>query len=293
MHRCGPRLLLLLAGCAFGAVGQVGAPVSPAAAVEPGYVPTMTFDVASVRESKPNTDGWFTVGGDFTPHSSMVRLQNNSLMNLVMWAYPVEAHQIEGIPRTMGRSTFNIEAKADPATDEKLAKLDEKQQRLEQTHMMQVLLEERFKLKAHWETRDAPTYDLVVAKRGKLESTGASPSAQELSNFGARGVPPLYQEGSSMRGFEYIAHGATSQDIAKMLTGQFGHPVADKTGLTGRYNFDLKTYQTRASDRKDEETNPWPPLETAIQDQLGLKLVTSHGPVQVLVIDHIELPTEN
>jgi uncharacterized protein (TIGR03435 family) len=96
-----------------------------------------------------------------------------------------------------------------------------------------------------------------------------------------------------MRGFEYIAHGATSADIAKMLTGQFGHPVTDKTGLTGKYDFDLKTYQTRASDRKDEETNPWPPLETAIQDQLGLKLVTSHGPVQALVIDHIEMPTEN
>lgn len=276
-------------GWAMSVAAQTAAP-SPAAAA---YVPTMTFDVASVRESKPNPDGWITVRGVFTPHTSMVRLENNSVMNLVLWAYPVDGHQIEGIPRAMARSTFDIEAKADPETDAKLAKLDEEQQRLEQNHMMQVLLEERFKLKVHWETRDAPTFDLVVAKRGKLVSTGAPPSAEELSAFGTRAIPPLYQHGSSMHGFEYTAHGATTEDIAKMLTGQFGHSVTDKTGLTGKYDFDLKTYQTRVSDRKDDESNPWPPLETAIQDQLGLKLVTSHGPVQVLVIDHIELPTEN
>ena len=78
-----------------------------------------------------------------------------------------------------------------------------------------------------------------------------------------------------------------------MLADQFGHPVNDKTNLTGKYDFDLKTYQVRADDRKDDETNPWPPLETAIQDQLGLKLVHSHGPTRVLVIDHIEKPSPN
>jgi len=273
---------------------QAGAATTPASSMPANapYVATMTFDVASVRESKPDPNGWITVRGEFTPHTGTVRLENNSVLNLVMWAYPVDGHQIEGIPRAMGWSMFNIEAKADPVTDEKLAKLDETQQRLEQRHMMQVLLEERFKLKAHWETRDAPTYDLVLAKGGRLKSTGAPPSAEEIAAWGDR-LPPLHQQGSSMRGFEYIAHGATSADIAKMLTGQFGRPVADKTGLTGKYDFDLKTYQTRSSDRKEDETNPWPPLETAIQDQLGLKLVVSHGPVQTLVIDHIEKPSEN
>ena len=69
--------------------------------------------------------------------------------------------------------------------------------------------------------------------------------------------------------------------------------MVDKTGLTGKYDFDLKTYQTRSSERKDSETNPWPPLEDAIQDQLGLKLVSAKGPVPVLVIDHVEKPGEN
>jgi uncharacterized protein (TIGR03435 family) len=62
-----------------------------------------------------------------------------------------------------------------------------------------------------------------------------------------------------------------------MLTGQFGTPVNDLTGLSGKYDFDLKTYQTSDTGRQIDETNPWPPLETAIRDQLGLKLVRSHG----------------
>ena len=94
---------------------------------------------------------------------------------------------------------------------------------------MQVLLAERFKLKVHWETRDGKTYDLVVAKAGRLRSTGAGPSAEELKNWGDH-PPPLYQKGSSMRGFEYVAHGATTGEIAKMLEMHFGAPVSDKQG---------------------------------------------------------------
>ena len=109
--------------------------------------------------------------------------------------------------------------------------------------------------------------------------------------FGDRPIPTLYQQGSSRTGFHYIAHGTSTTEVASMLAMQFGHPVSDKTGLTGKYDFDLTYYQTKTSDRKDEETNPWQPLETAIQDQLGLKLASSHGPVQVLVIDHVEKPS--
>jgi uncharacterized protein (TIGR03435 family) len=292
MRRVGA--LVLLMSVVVSAAGQ-----EPVAAAGAGaaYVPTMTFDVASVRESKPDMQRGFIVNGGFTPtNSSNLRLLNNSVTNLVMWAYPANGYQVEGysnISKDVGRAVFNVEAKSDRASDERLATLSKEQVRLEQQHMMQVLLAERFNLKVHWETRDTKTYDLVVAKAGKLQSTGAPPSAEEVAAWGDRGVPPLYQHGSSMHGFEYIAHGATTKDIAEMLGGQFGHPVNDKTGVTGKYDFDLKSYQVRAEDRKDDETNPWPPLGTAIQDQLGLKLVMSHGPVQVLVIDHMEKPSEN
>jgi uncharacterized protein (TIGR03435 family) len=253
----------------------------------------MTFDVASVRESKPDVNAGLSrvdAGGFQPPNSSNLRLQNYDLMNLILMAYGVNPHLIERIPRDFARATFNVEAKADGETD---AKLTKEQVRLEQEHMMQVLLDERFKLKVHWETCDGQAYDLAVAKAGRLHSSGAGPSAEELKRFGDRPIPPLYQKGSSMRGFEYIGHGATTAEIASMLAMQMGRPVSDKTGLSGKYDFDRKYYQIKASDRKDDETNPWPPLEAAIQDQLGLKLAASHGPGRVLVIDHIERPSPN
>jgi len=277
-----------------GAEVQAAQNASAAGASAADYVPTMTFDVASVRESKPDASGWTRVSGGFLPlDSSHLHLENFSFMNLVAMAYPVEFHQIVGMPRPFYVTTFNVEAKSDAAADARLAKLTREQVRLEQRHMMQAMLAERFHLKVHWETRDAQTYDLVVSKPGRLHTTGDAPSETMVKAFGDRPIPPVLQQGGSASGFEYFGYGATANDIARMLTGQFGRPVNDKTGLTGKYYFHLKTWQIRASDRKDDETNPWPPLESAIQDDLGLKLVASHGPVQYLVIDHIEMPSEN
>ena len=270
--------------------------------VTDAYVPTMTFDVASVRESKPDLEhGFRAVVGGFQPSdSSHVHMENWSLVNLLMYAYsspksPLYLKDIDAgdSARFIYMAFFNVDAKGDEETDARLAKMPKEQVRAEQRHMVQGLLADRFKLKMHWEDREKPTYDLIVAKAGRLVSTGAPPSEDELKRFGDRPVPRLYQSGSSMRGFEYIAHGATAGDIAEMLTGQFGQRVNDKTGLTGKYDFRLKTYQVRAEDRKMDETNPWPPLENALEDELGLKLVRSKGLVRTLVIDHVERPTEN
>lgn len=269
---------------------------SPAATITP-YTPVMTFEVASIRQSKPDMDRGWVVGGGFEPdNSGRFSLQNNNLMNLLLWAYPVTSHQILGwddLPRELRSALFNVGAKADAADDQRLATLPRKQVQLEHEHMMQELLADRFNLKVHWEVRDSTTYNLELVKRGKLRSTGAPPTAEEVKMFGDHGVPPVYQKGDSRYGFEYVAHGATVKDLAEMLTGQFGAPVNDQTGLSGKYDFDLRSYQTLDSDRQVDETNPWPPLETAIRDQLGLKLVRSHGPVKFLVIDHAEMPSPN
>jgi uncharacterized protein (TIGR03435 family) len=269
---------------------------SPAAAAAP-YTPGMTFEVASIHESKPDRDRGWIVGGGFEPdHSGRFSLQNNNLMNLLLWAYPVTSHQILGwddLPKELKSAFFNVGAKVDPADEQRLATLPRKQVELEHQHMMQALLADRFNLKVHWEVRDSATYNLELVKSGKLRSTGAPLTAEEVKMFGNRPIPPIYQKGGSRGGFEYVAHGATVADLAETLTEQFGPPVNDRTGLSGKYDFDLKTYQTLDTDRQVEETNPWPPLETAIRDQLGLKLVHSHGPVKFLVIDHVEMPSPN
>lgn len=270
-------------------------PESTNAAV-PGYVPTMIFDVASVRQADVNPLR-ITMSGGFKPlNSGNLTLENFSFQNLFSLAFPATDHKVDGfqnLPKELQQfaTRFVVEAKADAATDDKLAKLPVEQVRLEQAHMIQVLLAERFNLKVHWETRDSSTYDLVVTNPKRLQTTGAPPTAEEVKAFGDNGVPPLYQTRCGGSGCEYVAHGATPADIADMLQLQFGAPITDKSGLTGTYYFDLHYFRLRSNDEVSEV--PWPPLETAIQDQLGLKLVPSHGPVHFLVIDHAEMPSAN
>jgi uncharacterized protein (TIGR03435 family) len=256
-------------------------------------VPTLLFDVASVRESKPDVEAGFIVGGGFAPHSSTLRLTNVSFGNLLNMAYGVRWDQIEGLSNS--RTMFNIAAKSDSAADTLLAKLSKDQELLEQQHMVQALLADRFKLKTHWATREGLTYDLVLAKRGlkMQEAKGERLSADELKVWGDRPVPVLYQQGDSRVAFDFIARGCAMSDIVHMLAGQLGHPVVDKTGLAGKYTFKLHYHDTWLRDRRADDLDPVPTLDTAIQEQLGLKVEPSKGPVQMLVVDHIEMPSEN
>jgi uncharacterized protein (TIGR03435 family) len=253
----------------------------------------MTFDVASIRQSHPDLNRGMMVGGGFTSDKSGNLVMTNCDMHyLLEVAYSVNYTQIIGL-QTDFRDTYNVQAKLDDANDQKLAKLTSTQIDLEHAHMLQTLLADRFHLRAHWEDRRGETYDLVVAKPSKLSAAVIPPTADELKNFGDHPIPPLYQSGNGVRGYEYIAHAASAADIASMLTMQFGKPVNDKTNLTGKYYFDLKYHNLFPDDRGNDDPNVWPPLDTAIHDQLGLKVVPSHGSVRVLVIDHIEPLTEN
>jgi uncharacterized protein (TIGR03435 family) len=117
-------------------------------------------------------------------------------------------------------------------------------------------------------------------------------SANELKGFGDRPVPALYQKNDG-QGFDFIAHGCSMGQLVEMLTAQFGRPVSDKTGLTGTYDFVLKYKGRWDRDRKADDLDPTPPMDQALQQELGLKVDTARGPVRILVIDHIEKPSEN
>ena len=196
-------------------------------------------------------------------------------------------------PRS-GRSLFVIEAKGDGEADAKMAGLSQAQQRAEQQHMLHALLDERFKLKTHWETKEGDVYYLVVAKVGpKLSAEGSmSPSADEVKNFGDRLVPPLYK-GNDGQGYLFIAHGCPMGQLAGILTGQFGRPVIDKTGLTGKYDFVLRYKGRWDRDRDAEDLDPMPPMDRALQEELGLKVEGTKGLVKMLVIDHVDKPSQN
>jgi uncharacterized protein (TIGR03435 family) len=254
----------------------------------------MTFEVASIpsiRQSPPADS--YIVSGSFSPHSSSFRATNLNVANLLAIAYDVRWDQIQGSPDWP--AMFNVQAKSDSAADQRLAQLTKDQEKMEQQHMLQTLLADRFKLKIHWETRQGPTYDLVVAKKGpKMQLVkGDPPSAEEQKVWGDRPIPPLYQRGDSRVGFDFVAHGCSMNDLAETLARQFSRPVVDKTGLKGKYDFTLHYHDARLSDRSADDQDPTPPLDMAIQDQLGLKLEPAKGPIQLLVIDHIEKPSEN
>lgn len=295
------RTLLLLAATWLSfvvptAIAQTS-PAPPAASAttaDAAYVPTLTFDVASVREMPPSNSR--TYNGGFLPHSSQFRATEDARILLQM-AYGVDDFQESGRPDWASDTMFDVQAKSDHSVDEKLAKLDEKDVRLEQQHMMQVLLAERFNLKVHWETRERPVYDLVVAKGGsKLHAAGSMPpTADELKRLDGsdKKLPEYDHQGDGRLGYELIGHECAIQSLVRILSSLMGTNVVDKTGLTGKYDFLLQYHGRTPDDNKTDDPTLWPPLTDAVPDQLGLKLVSAKGPIQVLVIDHIEKPSAN
>jgi uncharacterized protein (TIGR03435 family) len=272
-------------------MGQAGAPATPSAPANAPYVATMTFDIASVRENK-NIDmhAGFTMGGQFLSNSTTFRGTNLPIESLIGIAYGVDRYQIVNAPKWPWPTFFMIEAKGDSEADAKLAALTGKQQDAEQQHMMQVLLADRFKLKTHWETRDGDVYNLMVAKGGPNGSM--PPTADDLKWSGGGPVPSLYQKNEG-QGYDFVAHGLDMSGLIGQLTGQFGRPVIDKTGLTAKYDFVLKYKGRWDRDRPADDLDPTPPLDRALQDELGLKVEPAKGPIKVLVIDHIEKPSAN
>lgn len=278
-------------------LGRAGAAAATALAspASAPYVATMTFDVASVRENKDiDLNAGYTAGGQFVPHTTTLRLTNMMIESLICTAYGVQQYQIAGAPDWPFPTFFMIEAKGDSAADAKIAALTEEQQWAEQEHMLRTLLEERFKLKTHWATKEGDVYNLVVAKGGpKLGAQGSMPvSVEEKKEFGDGPVSPLFQR-CDAQGCEFIAHGFPMDQLVRTLTGQLRRPVIDKTGLTGNYDFVLKYKGARDADRPADDMNPTPPMDRAIQEQLGLKVEAAKGPVKMLVIDHVEKPSEN
>ena len=82
-------------------------------------------------------------------------------------------------------------------------------------------------------------------------------------------------------------------DLTRMLTGQFGRPVIDKTGLTDKYDFVIKYKGRWDQDRPANDLDPTPPMDRALQEQLGLKVEAAKAPVKMLIIDHIDKPSQN
>jgi len=253
------------------------------------------FEVASVKPNKTG-DGRVMVGmapgGRFTATNVPVRL-------LLRQAYDVQDFQIVGAPDWLNTDRFDISAKAPEDgnfTGEQMRP------------MLRSLLEERFKVKVHAETREMAIYSLVKARSdGKLGSALTPAAVDCRAARGRRGggpPPPLTPgqrpECGMMIGIGRMnAGGMPMSELARTLSQQVGRVVLDKTGLTGGYDFELNyAPESRTVVGAPPQLNGAevavdpnaPTLFTALQEQLGLKLESERGPVDVVVIDNIAQP---
>ena len=206
------------------------------------------------------------------------------VMILIESAYnlPVDSKRVVGGPDWLRQDIqYEIQAKIEDSLFAAMQKMAPAQQREQVDLMEQSLLAERFKLRVHFETREMPVYDLVVAKGGpKL-----TPAKE--------GVPTKLGMVNNEQGAEMVA---TSVTLDQLVHAPFfkpgGREVVDQTGLKGAYDFTLKSGAEQIStSQTGQEGGDVPSLFTAIQEQLGLKLIPSKSQVEVIVIDHIEKPS--
>lgn len=230
-----------------------------------------TFDVASIHIHTPALhEGTKIIS---SPNDGSFQTVNLTLKALIEFAFDMPQSRIVDAPTWTSSQPFDIEAKSSDALEQRLHNLPSDQARPIKLAMIQALLADRFGLKTHREPRELPIYALVVAKSGSKLSS---------SKFDGTLVH---------HGRDYLnAQGITLPAIAQELARDSGRVVVDKTGLTGRFNIDLRWQPDDAP--PDQDTN-LPSLFTAVQEQLGLQLESAKGPVDVLVIDNVHEPSAN
>ena len=243
------------------------------------------FDVISV---KPAKDAMTRM--QFTPDG--LRGMGVTVRFLLYEGYGgINNEQVIGEPTWSNTDGFDVEAKVAPADVPTLGKMTFEQRRT----MFQSILADRFKLVVHHETRELPVYVLTVAKAG--------PKFKESAPDDPASTTPR-RRGMMINNGTLTANDAQLSMLVTVLSRSLGRTIIDKTGLSGNYDFNLDWNpdeggsapprpQDGAAASAASAPDSRPSIFTAVQEQLGLKLESTKAPVDVIVIDHIEKPTEN
>ena len=298
------RLALLITTCVALCAAFIVVTLSRAQAPQSGGG-KMSFEVASVKQDKdgrPYSNFPLGPGNSYSANGGLLSANDMPVSVYIGFAYGLTTYQRYALdaqlPKWAKDERFDIEARADTNATKDQMRM-----------MMRSLLADRFKLAAHTETHQGPVFALVLAKPGEvgpqlhLRSSDSPPCGAFTLSPSARSA-----DGSPMACDVFLslvdtgdiktsARDVTLQMIAAAfpLAGMpaVDRPVVDETGLTGNYDFSIESVpeSTAAPDAKSGE--PGPTFLEALQDQLGLKLVSKTGEVTTLVIDHIEEPTPN
>ena len=261
----------------------------PSPSAENPVVKPIEFDVVSIKPDKSE--------------SGMIRMMtradgfsgtNVTLKMVLEMAYGIKEDLISGEPGWADSTNFDIEAKLTPDDAAALKNLTDDERSLARKHMFQTFLADRFQLKAHVETKQLPVYELVLAKSGSKmkKATPGDTYANGVKGpdgTAHAGMMSIRNEGS---GQQLIGQGIPLTTLVGLLSRQVHRTVLDKTGLTDKYDVTLKWTNENNSAPADGE-DAAPSIFTALEEQLGLKLQNAKGPVDTLVVDHIEKPSEN
>ena len=311
LHVC-PRLASCLVMCAA-VLLQVATPAAAQSAAA-----ATAFEVASVKPSNPDPNNPLSMVGMILPQpGGRLTATNAPLRMLIMTAYELQQEaQLVGGPPALLTAKYDINAKAAGGVT-----LGQK----ELSPLLRTLLADRFKLKTHTESRELPVYDLVLARKdGRLgpdikpsksdcskadeinAEAGAAVAQGDLSKLLSGATVPCTIVPNVAGGplnMSMHGDGQEMKQVVELLSQLTGRTVRDKTGLTGRYDFDMKldlqmvlALAQRAGANIPSAAANIPQsdgssLTTALSDQLGLKLESERAAVNVVIIDSVEAPT--
>ena len=267
--------LLFIALLAIPAIAQQPAATTPQPALT-------VYDVVSIHPHSALDDNI-----SFRSRPGNFAATNASLKQLISFAYGVRDDLITGLPGWADSARFDVTAKVsdfDPSAFKNLT-------REQHAAMLRPMLTDRFHVKAHTEIKTLAVFNLVLTKDGPKFKENPPPATDPdhpTPNGQGRG-------GISINNNDLTATAIPLSSLAEVLADQLNHTVIDKTGLTGDYDLKLKwTPDEDAKDAADNGAADRPPdLFTALQEQLGLKLDATKGPVTTLVVDHAEQPSPN
>lgn len=251
------------------------------------------FEVATVKPFIPDPNGWAvrTDGGPGTSDPNRIRYLNLTLKSLLATAYGVENYMISGPASLDSGQRWIIEATIRPgATREQVSQ------------MLQNLLLDRFGMVVHHETKTVTVYELTMLRKGpklrEFVENAPSPADGKLSTRDKDGFvrirpglrPIIFAEG----GISHVWGGGEAiSELVNYLSSVLKAPVIDKTGLSGKYDYNLE-FSEAPGVVADNVADSAPDFTAAVRDQLGLKIESKKGPIDLLVIDHVQkTPTAN
>jgi uncharacterized protein (TIGR03435 family) len=275
------------------ALSIVAGAQSPSAAPV-AATPKWSYDAVSI---KPDKSAGMNMS--MMMQGNSISAENARIVDIVSQAYGIKVDLISGLPGWANDARYDIAAKLSPDDAVAFNKLNNDDRKVANQVLVQGMLADRFKLKEHIETKELPVYDLVLAKGGsKLKPAAVKPDDPNAPK-GPDGRPR--QNGFMSMGPGTLGgQGVKASSLANILSNLLHRTVIDKTGLTDSFDFSLK-YAPDSDSMPMMPPGYTPPpasaddpsIFVALEEQLGLKLVSAKGPVNTLVIDHLEQPTVN